>query len=428
MDLDAGKIWFSLNDTFQASGDPAAGTNEAFSGLSGQYTPSVITGSSADDYTINCGQSAFAGTQPSGFKRLCTANLAAPTIKDPSKHFQVDTFTGTGAELVRTLTDAGGSAVKPDMVWIKDRDSTVEHAVTDSARGATKEYNWDDNGAETTVAQGLKSFDTSGYTLGTDASYNASSSANVAWCWVTEGGSGSSNTDGSINTGTTTVNQTAGFSLGTFTGTGAVATVGHGLGAVPEFMISRHLGGGTTALAYHVGTDPSIPQNKFMNTDNTDSVGDVTAHWNDTAPTSSVMTLGASSNTNVSGASYLLLCWTGIEGYSKFGYYEGNGNADGTFVWCGFRPAWVLCKSLDSYTSWYIYDHKRDGYNVDNDAILGDTDGAELTADNIDILSNGFKLRIATVPNVSETYLFCAFAEFPFGGSGVSQARARDGA
>ena len=147
--------------------------------------------------------------------------------------------------------------------------------------------------------------------------------------------------------------------------------------------------------------------------------------WNDTAPTSTVFSVGTHTGTNGSSSVYVAWCMVGIEGFSKFGSYEGNGNADGTFVWCGFRPAYIWCKSIDSTSNWFLYDHKRDGYNVDNDAFFINTTAAEATADNIDILSNGFKLRIATDPNVAETNIFAAFAEFPFGGVGVSQARAR---
>jgi len=293
--------------------------------------------------------------------------------------------------------------------------------------GATKEWFPDGYAVETTAAQGVKSFDTSGYTLGTDTSYNASSSLNVAWCWVVGGSSGSSNTDGSSATISTSVNTTSGISISTWTGSGVARTFGHGLGAVPAFGFVRKIGtsGDNGAHIYH-HKNTAAPETDYLDMQSTPATADDANEWNDTAPTSTVFSVKSSGGTNASGHNYVGYWFKEIEGFSKFGSYEGTGSATlGAFVWCGFRPAWILCKSSDSTSSWYIYDNKRDGYNVDNDALLADTTGAELTADNIDILSNGFKLRIATDPNVAETYIFCAFAEFPFGGDGVAQARAR---
>jgi hypothetical protein len=325
------------------------------------------------------------------------------------------------------LTDGGGSAVKPDLVWIKDRDGAVEFVLTDSARGATKELNTEDTGAESTVAEGLKSFDTSGYTLGTDASYNASSSPQVSWTWVTEGGAGSSNTTGSINTTTTSVNTTAGFSVSTYTGNGVVgATVGHGLGVVPDFFIIKDRANANDWNAYH-SANTAAPETDFLILNTNAATADSDARWNDTAPTSTVITFGDGSNVNADTRTYVLYCWAGVEGYSKFGSYEGNGSTDGTFVWCGFRPAWIVCKSIDSTSDWYTYDSKRVGYNASNGNryFILDVNSAESTTEQLDILSNGFKLRVSTDPNVAETWVFAAFAEFPFGGDGVAQARAR---
>jgi len=327
--------------------------------------------------------------------------------------------------LVRTLTDAAGGAVQPDLVWIKDRDSAVEHVLTNSAEGATIESNSNDDTISETVAQGLKSFDASGYTLGTDASYNTSSSLQVAWCWVAASGAGSSNTDGALNTTTTTANTTSGFSVSTYTGTGAATTVGHGLAAVPDMMWVKQTDTGLSSWrVYHSG-NTAAPETDRLGLDVLSATADDSAIWNDTAPTSSVMTIGNDLTVNGSGRAYALYCWAGVEGYSKFGSYTGTANADGPFIWCGFRPAWILTKTSGASGAWNIHDFKREGYNVDNDHLEANATDAENTYDAIDILSNGFKLRNTGHPNTSADYIYAAFAEFPFGGDGVSQARAR---
>lgn len=426
-----GNLWIGKSNAW-FSGDPSADTSPSITGIdtTKDWFPafSPYLNRVANVYMR---PSEWSYAAPTGFKALNTANLPAPTITDPSKYFQVDTFTGTGAELARVLTDASGAAVKPDLVWIKDRDTAVQHVLTDSVRGATKELNSDSTAAETTVAQGLKSFDASGYTLGTDGNYNASSSLNVAWCWNTQGGAGSSNTDGTINTTSTSVGATQGFSISTYTGTGSAATVGHGLGAAPEFII-------TTAsnavegwgVYHHQGADET--DNTILNT--TAAATDNVAFWNDTAPTTSVFSVGTDPQVNKSGSVMLAYCWAGVDGFSKFGSYEGNANAsgDGTFVYTGFRSRWIMVKNIDAAANWTIWDTARGTYNVINvleiraNGALAEGVSADTTRD-IDVLSNGFKFRgnAETDVNAANTYIYAAFAEYPFGGDGVSQARAR---
>jgi hypothetical protein len=426
---------YTTGDRITLEYDATAGTLEFFKNGATQYSSTSIDTSVDWVFTAEChsngiidanfGQLGFTDTPTSGFKALATQNLAAPAITDPSKFFQVDTFTGTGSELVRTLTDAAGGAVKPDLVWIKDRDTAVQHALTDSARGATKEL---DVGTDTeaTIAQGLKSFDTSGYTLGTDASYNASSSPNVAWCWVGSSGAGSSNTDGSINTTTTTVSAASGFSCSTYTGTGSAATIGHGMGIAPEFWVATRRDVGDEMRVYHKDLDVSAPEDKYLNLNSNIAVADDATLWNDTAPTSTLISLGTNNQVNGSSATYVIYAWAGVEGYSKFGVYAGNSSTDGTFVHCGFRPAWIMAKNTASTSNWWMFDTARAPFNQTAAivALLADTTAAETTRE-IDILSNGFKLRTASDPNADTAAVFAAFAEFPFGGDGVSQARAR---
>ena len=422
LDMDAGKVWFAKNNSWQESGDPAAGSGEAADNVVGNIAPIAGSYGATGTFTANFGQTGFTYTPPSGFKALATFNFDAPAITDPSKYFQVDTFTGTGSELVRTLTDASGSAVAPDLVWIKDRDTAVQHVFTDRVRGATKELNTDGLAVESTVAEGVKSFNASGYTLGTDGNYNTSSSLNVGWCWVMNG-AGASNEEGTINTDATSANITAGQTIISYTGNATASqTLGHGLDSAPEFLIFKDRDSADNWTTWHHKL--SAPTSKTLNLDNNDTEQSFTV-LDGVVPTATLIQITNHNRANKSGSNLMVWGWHGVESYSKFGSYEGNGNADGVFVWTGFRSAYILCKSIDSTSNWYIYDSKRDGYNVDNDALLADTTGAELTADNIDILSNGFKLRIATDPNVAETYIYAAFAEFPFGGDGVAQARAR---
>jgi hypothetical protein len=424
-----GKVYFSLNGTYQNSSDPVAETGGAFTDLTGICSPMAFKNASAGvmNNTLNCGQQTLNTAAPTGYKLLNTANLPAPAIKDPSKYFQVDTFTGTGSELVRTLTDAEGGAVKPDLVWIKDRDTANQHVLTDSARGATKEWNADNSDNETTVAQGLKSFNASGYTLGTDGNYNGSSSLNVAWCWSTQGGAGSSNTDGSINTTTTSVGVPQGFSISTFVGTGANATVGHGLGVAPEFMILKNrTTAGRDSAVYHA-LNTSAPETDCLVLNESAATVDDATKWNDTAPTTSVFSVGTADHTNKSGANMVAYCWAGVEGYSKFGSFVGNASTDGPVVFTNMAPKFVLIKNASAVAQWYMYDFARDTYNAVDNVIYADATNAEFTGNDIDFLSNGFKIRAtgADTNGSGNTFIYAAFAEFPFGGDGVSQARAR---
>ena len=413
-------------------GNPSTGTSPTFNaGSAGFVTTGLLVPLFHTDttgLTVYFDHNDCIGDIPTDFKPLHTANLPAPTIKDPSKYFQVDTFTGTGAELVRTLTDAAGDAVQPDLVWIKDRDGAVEHVITDSARGATKELNSDANSAESTVAQGLKSFDASGYTLGTDGNYNTSSSSNVAWCWVAGSGAGSSNEDGSINTTATSVNDTAGFSISTYTGTGSAATVGHGLSVAPDMVIIKRRDSTNNWIVYH-SSNTSAPETDHLVLDTNAATLDDADKFNDTAPTASVFSVGTGTAINGSSATYVAYCFRAIPGYSAFGSYTGNGNAsDGPFIYTGFRPAWVMVKCSSATGNWEIIDVTRSTYNSDYDVLYPDTTGAEYSSSGIiDINSNGFKWRSSgtNFNGSGTTHIYAAFAEHPFGGDGVSQARAR---
>jgi len=427
-DADNGVIWFGKDGTWNASATQAeieggTTTNAAWTGISTSLTFFPQTNSEGTDgpNAANFGQQAFAHTIPSGYKRLCTANMAAPAILDPSTAFQTRLFTGTGAELAITTTDAGGGAVAPGLVWIKDRDTVVEHVLTDIVQGATKELSMD-GGAVETVAQGLKSFDSSGFTLGTDAGYNASSSLNNYWAWVL-GGSAASNTSGTV-TSSVSANATAGMSVGTYTGTGSAGTVGHGLSTAPTMVWTHRTSDAEDWAAYHIGGITGVPGQNNLAFPSSNSAPLDRDGWNDTAPTSTVFSIGTHAFVNTVDIAYVFYAFADIESYCKFAAFEGNASADGPFIYCGFRPALVWCKSVDSTSNNFWYDKNRAGYNPDNNAILHTT-AVETTTDEIDILSNGFKLRTTGDPNVAETFMWGDWAEFPFGGEDVAQARAR---
>jgi len=407
VDTDASKIWFAKNNSWQASGDPAAGSNEAnAASLATDMFPG-ISGYNNSTATYNFGASSFAYTPPSGFKSLSTANLPAPAVTDSSQFFQVDTFTGTGAELVITLTDGEGGAVSPDITWIKDRTAGFNQVIYDSERGATKEFVLNTTDAETTVAQGVKSFDASGVTLGTDGDVNTSSSANMGYYWVES--------------------VTAGIDIVTDTGTGLARTQAHNLGVIPDAIIRKNrlsTAGRPTTLGLG-----AAGWTKYINMASTSGPATASDIWNDTNPTTSVFSLGTGGDTNESGGSFITYLFASIEGFSKFGKYVGNGTAspDGTFVWCGFRPAWIyICK--DASESKHLYDIGMNPYNPASQYFQTDTTNAEASSSNrrLDFLSNGFGLDSESAVNASGVdYFYMAFAEFPFGGSGVSQARAR---
>jgi hypothetical protein len=368
----------------------------------------------------NFGQFAFQYTPPTGYKALNTSNLSAPDIADGSEYFNTVLYTGTGATLNVT-----GLGFSPDLVWTKNRSSVNNNRLYDVLRGTTKELYSNTTDAETTDANSLTAFNSDGFTLGSSSGPNNNGSSYVAWAWDA-GGTGSSNTAGSI-TSTVSANPTAGFSIVTYTGTGANATVGHGLGVAPSMIIVKNKIDTSSWQVYH----SALGATKVIFLESTQAALTSSVRWNDTAPTSTVFTIGTDGGMNGSSDGHVAYCFAEVEGYSKFGSYTGNGSTDGPFVWCGFRPAVVLTKcSSNAGDDWRIWDNQRPGYNLTNLSLAPNTSATEDTSTNnyaIDTLSNGFKLRsLTTGTNGSgRTYIFMALAENPFGGSGVSPANAR---
>jgi hypothetical protein len=346
------------------------------------------------------------------------------TIDNPELHFQVKTYSGNGSA-DHAITLDGEEDMQPDLVWQKRRNDTNYHVLYDSVRGATKYVYANTTGAENTNANGLTAFNSNGFTLGNDGDANHSSGTHVAWCWKANG-SGSSNTDGTINTTKTSANTTSGFSINTFEGTGAIATVGHGLGAAPTVLIVKKTSQGANWGIGSVHIDNWTDYLVF----GTGAKEDDANFWNDTAPTSTVFSIGSSGNINTDDEDHVAYCFTPIQGFSKFGTFEGNANAAGPFVYCGFRPAFVMIKDIDnSGNSWLISDNKRNPFNVADDRLFADLDNAEnqpSDSGGIDFVSNGFKVRTNDgSTNASGTRIFMAFAEQPFVNSNGVPCNAR---
>ena len=341
--------------------------------------------------------------------------MAYSSIAKPTDHFNTILWTGNGAD-GRALTGVG---FQPDWVWIKDRIDTESHCLTDAVRGATKSLRSNGTNAEATDTDALQSFNSDGFTVGNQGQVNKSNGDTfVGWSWKAGNSSGSSNSDGATAS-TVSANTTAGFSIVGWTGTGSATTVGHGLGATPQVVLLKNRSEVYGWQVYH----ESLGNGKYVSLNSTDAEATSSQSWNDTSPTSSVFSVGASDSNNKSGNNIIAYCFAEKQGYSKFGSYTGNGNADGTFVYTGFKPAFVLMKKTSGgqARNWCILDNKREGFNPENDQLHSNTTGAESmgSGTTLDLLSNGFKLRVTDDDKngSGDPYIFMAFAENPFVGN-----------
>ena len=394
-----------------------------------QYIPTVFGGSSSLGFTVNFGASAFTYTPPTGFVALSTDNLPAPTVTDGTANFQTTLYTGNGTAIGsggQAVSQSENSTFQPDFVWIKGRSGATEHVLTDATRGVTKELHANDTGAEETVAEGLTTFGSAGFTVGSDGSYNTNTATYAAWQWKAGTGAGSSNTDGSINTTTTSVNTAAGISISTYSGDGNTgATVGHGLGVKPAVVIVKPV----NAADNWIVSDPRGDFADKLILNDTEAATSATNFVN--AASSTTVTFGSDRNVNNSGWTFVAYAFAQVVGFSRFGEYIGNADADGPFVSCGFKPAFVMVKEASSADDWLIYDSVRDPYNVAGQVLRPDNSTAEFDgrggSRDIDLVSNGFKFRSsnATMNGSGVSYAFFAFAEHPFGGDGAAPATAR---
>jgi len=341
-------------------------------------------------------------------------------INKPSEYFNTKLYTGNN-----TSTSITGVGFQPDLTWFKRRDSSAQHSWFDSVRGVTKQLTSNLTNADTTITDALTSFDSDGFTLGVDSGnyINFNSATYVSWSWLGANGT-ASNTDGSI-TSTVSANTTSGFSIVSYTGNGtANSTIGHGLGTIPDFIIVKNRtttqSWGTKNPAYNSPSDPGV---LYLNSTNaTDSAQNV---WGTSASfTTSTFTVGDWTGSNQSGSNFIAYCWSAKQGYSKFGKYTGNGSTDGTFIYLGFKPAFVMIKRT-GVEGWWMQDNKRTGFNPSNDRLEANDPAAEADLNSIDILSNGFKCR-QTYDGINlsgNSYIYMAFAEEPLVGDNPATAR-----
>jgi hypothetical protein len=420
---DTGKCWMGYEGTWW-TGDPSAGTSEYFTATA-PMIPVVNPYNDGSNSSligfVNFGQRPFSYSPPAGYRSLCTTNLPTPAIGTSSTtqandYFNPVLYNGTGATLGVT-----GVGFQPDFVWIKSRSAATDHALYDVVRGDKNQLESNTTTAETNETTGLTQFNADGFTVGTLAQVNTNSATYVSWNWKA-GGNGVTNTAGSISS-TVSANTDAGFSVVTYTGTGSNATVGHGckvnnVATAPSMLIVKRRSAADAWYVFHT----SLPSGYAIQLNNSTPDSSLPTIFNSTAPTSTVFSIGTDSAVNANTATYIAYCFAPVAGYSAFGSYTGNGSADGPFIYTGFRPEWILVKPNSTSGSWLIHDAARDPYNVSNLEVQANANSAEYNTntagagDRFDLLSNGFKNRSSNAgANLSSaTYIYAAFAEFPF--------------
>ncbi len=430
VDMDNGSVYFARNNTYINSGVPTSGSaktgaiaTDLLTDNGGDHLIAVhgYNGSNSYGMYANFGQRPFTYTPPAGYKSLCAKNIPpnVPSLVRPKRHFDTLLYSGDNATS-RSIT---GLEFVPDLIIQKRRSAVSSFVVWDSVRGLNKTLYTEDTYAETDQHSTgyITEFGSNGFTFslssGSEAQLNESGHTYCAWCWKA-GGTAVSNSDGTI-TSSVSANTEAGFSIVSFTGNATSgATVGHGLNSKPKWFIIKERGNTNDWVVYHesLGSSSGNTNVQFLNLSN-DIGGGFAGGYNNTAPTSSVFSLGNSTETNRSGGSFIAYCWSEVPGFSKFGSYTGNGSTDGRFVYIGFRPAFVLLKRYNSAASWVLHDNKRSGYNGDNDYFHPDNTQAESdgSTGTIDFLSNGFKLKMTagTHNGSGDTYIYMAFAEQP---------------
>ena len=330
-------------------------------------------------------------------------------IDNPELYFQCKLYTGNGTAIGsggQAITLDGDEDMQPDLVIIKNRGATGNHIVTDAVRTAPKMLLTDGNDVETNQTEGLTSFNSDGFTVGSLAEVNTNTNTYVAWCWKET--------------------ADAGFDMVLYTGNATNRTISHSLSAVPHWMVVKNRDSAVNWTVYH-NKNTSAPETDRLLLNTTGATGDSDAEWNDTAPTSSVFSVGTGDSPNKSGDAIIAYLWTAKQGFSKFGSFVANSNTDGPFIYTGFRPALVIGKVASDTNDWFMFDNKRSSFNPVDDSLFPNKTDAESTSHVIDFLSNGFKIRDSdgTVNSTGNTYIYIAFAEAPLVNSNGVPCNAR---
>jgi hypothetical protein len=378
----------------------------------------TTTGTTA--WTVDFGQNGFTHSLPTDAKALYAANLPDPTITDPGEHFNAVGYTGDGSTSDRAITGVG---FEGDLAWFKNRGAAASHVLIDRLRSGYPSLYPDLTNAELDEDE-FVSFDSDGFTIKRNASYdrlNSNTFNFISWNWKA-GGAGVPNTDGTISS-TVSVNDDAGFSIVSYTGTGSAGTVGHGQSAAPEMIIVKNRDGTEQWIVYHNGTAADA-ETDYLLLNSSAAVGDSSGAWNDIAPTSTAFSVGGGGfGTNLSGNEMIAYCFRSIPGYSKVFSYTGNGSSDGPFVYLGFKPRWVMFKRSNAAGWWSIFDTEREIYNPINlELYANSTYGENINPnDDWDANSNGIKIRgpNSDFNTSGGNYIGIAFAENPFGGSNI---------
>ena len=341
--------------------------------------------------------------------------MAYTDIDDPSAYFQTTLYTGNGASS-HAITHGGNSDLNADWVWIKSRSIVKDHNINDSVRGVLKALHTNDSDSESTGTDYLSAFNSNGFTVGSQSPINTNGATYASWNWK----AGTSFTNDASATGigsidsTGSVNTDAGFSIVTYDGTGSAgATVGHGLSVAPSMILAKKMDGAASNWGvYH----KSLGATKYLILNSTTASVTSNTRWNNVEPTSSVFTVGSSGDVNNNGETVVAYCFAEKKGYSKFSSYTGNGNNDGTFVYTGFKPAFVMNKLSSGTDNWLISDNKRLGYNEKNQQLFPNLSNVEQTNVRYDLYSNGFKVvnNNGEINTSGATYIYMAFAESPF--------------
>ena len=484
LDMDNGALWFSKNGTWMGA-NLSAGNAATISEIAAGTVTNAAVGPNANcadninlssltvvpvftvdgvtaTTTINFGQNPFTYTVPTGFKRLTTANLPAPTVIKPDDHFASVRYEGTGSELAISSLN-----FKPDLVWIKNRDADDHHMIYDSVREATKDLHPNEAALETTTAETLKSFDANGFTLGTDVQVNTSSESYIAWCWKAGGAptTDNDNTSGAMDDGSVfkggvvqtsytpsgspstyptkmSIASHGGFSVVEYVGTGSNATVPHGLDRAAGFFVTKPINQNHSWSSFHdsfgsVGADDPV---FYWDTAAAPSDQAGAAFQDNPIANANTITLGTQTGVNQNTVPHIMYTWARTPGMIGIGSFEGINDADGAYVVVddgasGFRPAWLMIKGIDAARYWVIHDSERSveggvgGFNPASPRLHTNTEETENVAGAgaMDFTANGFKLRNTSSfsGGAAETFVYIACAEHPFGGDGVAQARAR---